>query len=132
MTPVVVDTDVVSFLFKDDSRGRLYLPYMENRDCLISFMTQAELEQWALLAKWNEKRRAWMQLFLERFVVVASSHDLVVKWAEVMVAGRRAGRRIETADAWVAATAMLYDGPLITNNRNDYLGIPGLKLISES
>jgi len=43
MTPVVVDTDVVSFLLKNDSRAQLYLPLMRNRDLLVSFMTEAEL-----------------------------------------------------------------------------------------
>jgi len=28
MTPVVVDTDVVSFLFKNDSRAQRYLPLL--------------------------------------------------------------------------------------------------------
>jgi tRNA(fMet)-specific endonuclease VapC len=46
MKPVVVDTDVVSFLFKSDSRSHVYLPHLEDRRWLISFMTQAELEQW--------------------------------------------------------------------------------------
>jgi predicted nucleic acid-binding protein len=31
------------------------------------------------------------------------SRDLVLKWAEVMVAVRRTGHRIETADAWIGA-----------------------------
>ena len=43
MTPVVVDTDVVSFLLKNDSRAQLYLPLMRNRDLLVSLMTEAEL-----------------------------------------------------------------------------------------
>jgi predicted nucleic acid-binding protein len=45
MTPVVVDTDVVSFLFKSDSRAQLYLPLLRNRELVVSFMTEAELEQ---------------------------------------------------------------------------------------
>ena len=52
MTPVVVDTDVVSFLFKNDSRAQLYLPLLKDRELLVSFMTEAELEQWILLARW--------------------------------------------------------------------------------
>jgi predicted nucleic acid-binding protein len=43
MTPVVVDTDVVSFLLKNDSRAQLYVPLMRNRDLLVSLMTEAEL-----------------------------------------------------------------------------------------
>jgi len=38
---------------------------------------------------------------------------------------------LETADAWIAATALLYDAPLITHDAGDYLGVPGLKLITE-
>jgi len=127
MKPIVLDTDVVSFLFKADSRAQLYLPHLDNRQWFISFMTEAELEQWALLANWSEKRIEWLRLFLGRFAIVPSSHDLVLKWAEAMVAARRNGRRIETADAWVAATALLYDAPLLTHNKADYLGVPGLR-----
>ena len=128
MKPVVLDTDVVSFLFKSDTRAQRYLPLLQDRQWFISFMTEAELEQWALLANWSEKRVDWLRLFLSRFVVVPSSHDLVLKWAEAMVAARRNGRRIETADAWIAATALLYDVPLLTHNKADYLGVPGLQL----
>ena len=127
MKPIVLDTDVVSFLFKADTRAQIYLPQLQERQWSISFMTEAELEQWTLLANWSEKRVVWLRLFLSRFVVVPSSHDLVLKWAGAMVAARRNGRRIETADAWIAATALLYNAPLLTHNKADYLGIPGLQ-----
>src|SRR5215469_4510110 len=120
MMPVVLDADVVSFLFKNDSQAQGYIPHLGDRQWVILFMTGAELAQWALLSKWNSQRTEWLRVFLARFVIVPSSHDLVVRWAEVMVAARRAGGRIETADAWVAATASLYDAALITHNANDY------------
>jgi len=31
---------------------------------------------------------------------------------------------------WIAATAPLYNAPLVTHNRGDYLGGPGLNLVS--
>jgi len=58
---------------------------------------------------------------------VPLSHVLVLKWAEAMVAARRNGRRIETAGAWIASTALLYVAPLLTHNKTDYLGVPGLQ-----
>ncbi len=131
MKSIVLDTDVVSFLFKGDTRGQIYLPQLQDRQWLISFMTEAELEQWALLANWSAKRAEWLRLFVNRSVIVPSSHDLVLKWAEAMVAARRSGRRIETADAWIAATALLYDAPLLTHNQTDYLGVPGLRFSDE-
>ena len=36
---VLIDTDVVSFLYKDDDRGASYLPYLSNQLPIISFMT---------------------------------------------------------------------------------------------
>jgi predicted nucleic acid-binding protein len=74
MKPIVLDTDVVSFLFKADTRAQVYLPQLQDRQWFISFMTEAELEQWALLANWGGKRIVWLRLFLSRFVVVPSSH----------------------------------------------------------
>lgn len=130
MTEVVVDTDVVSFLFKNHPLGYRYDPELVGRVPLISFMTVAELERWALQYQWSSKRLHWLHLYLKRFVVVPSSLDLCHKWAGVTVAAQAAGRRIESADAWIAATAVLHNVPLVTHNRNDYLGVPGLKLIT--
>ena len=130
MTEVIVDTDVVSFLFKGHPIGQLYGADLAGRAAGVSFMTVAEVERWALQHRWGSQRIHWLRLYIERFTIVPSSPDLCRKWAEVMVAAQAAGPRIETADAWIAATALLYNAPLVTNNGGDYLGVPGLKLIS--
>jgi tRNA(fMet)-specific endonuclease VapC len=132
MTQIVVDTDVVSFLLKNHPIGRHYDPELVGRVALISFMTVAEVERWAIQYRWGEPRLNWLHMYLKRFTVVPSSPDLCRKWAEVMAAAQAAGRRIECADAWIAATALLYKVPLVTHNRNDYLGVPGLTLISHA
>ena len=130
MSSVVLDTDVVSFLFKNHPLGALYEGEVAGRTLLISFMTLAELDRWALQSQWGEGRRGWLRLYLERFVVMPYSRVLCTKWAEATVTAQSRGCRIECADAWIAATALLYDLPLVTHNRSDYLGVPGLKLIS--
>ncbi len=43
MEPAVVDTDVVSYLFKGDTRAVGYEPLLAGRLRVVSFMTQAEL-----------------------------------------------------------------------------------------
>jgi predicted nucleic acid-binding protein len=95
-------------------------------------MTVAEIERWVLQYRWGKQRIQLLRTFLQQFTVVPSSPDLCRKWAEVMVTAQAAGRRIESADAWIAATALLHDAPLLTNNRNDYLGVAGLTLISHA
>jgi predicted nucleic acid-binding protein len=94
-------------------------------------MTEAELEQWALIANWSDKRTDWLRLFMARFAVAPSSRALVPTWARTMAAARKGGRRIETTDAWIAATALLYDAPLLTHNKSDYARVPGLRFGDE-
>lgn len=129
---VVVDTDVVSFTFKEDSRAALYRPHLDNRLTLISFMTLAELDRWVIEHNWGTTRRRRLENFLRDFMFCFCDRALCQKWAEAMSSTRRNGYPIETADAWIAATALLYEIPLVTHNRNHYLGVDGLTLISEA
>src|ERR1035441_9447838 len=48
MTEVIVDTDVVSFLFKNHPIGQLYGADLAGRAAGVSFMTVADVERWAL------------------------------------------------------------------------------------
>lgn len=130
MSRLVVDTDVVSFLFKNHSIARLYDADLQGHTLLLSFMTVAELDRWVIQRQWGEARRQWLSRYLDPFVILPFNRALCSKWAEATVAAQARGFRIECADAWVAATALLYDVPLVTHNRSDYRGVPGLKIIS--
>ena len=55
MNAVVVDTDVVSLVFKGDSRAEKYVSALSTPDLLVSFMTEAELERWILQARWGSR-----------------------------------------------------------------------------
>jgi predicted nucleic acid-binding protein len=129
---VVVDTDVVSFLFRRDTRAALYRPHLTGRTLTISFMTLAELDQWALERNWGNARRQRLAEHLADYIVHPYERDLCRWWATVRVAGRRLGRPIEVADAWIAATALLYGVPLITHNPAHFANVPGLAVISEA
>ena len=105
---VVVDTDVLSFLFKSDTRADLYRPHLVGRRPAISFMTLAELLRWPLANGWGAGRRRRLELYVSRFVVHGYDEDLCRVWAEVTDTARRSGRAIQCADAWIAATALLH------------------------
>jgi tRNA(fMet)-specific endonuclease VapC len=84
MTAVIVDTDVASFLFKEDTRAELYKPHLIQVVASISFMTLAELEQWAIVHKWGARQRGELLQFIRsQFVVIDSTAALCRKWAEV-------------------------------------------------
>lgn len=128
---LVVDTDVASFLFKKDTRAALYAPHLAGHMLTISFQTLAELELWALSAGWGARRQQQLEQYLRRYLVQDSSPTLCRRWAEVQDDARRRGRPVATADAWVAATALFLDVPLVTNNGSHFSSIPGLTVISE-
>jgi predicted nucleic acid-binding protein len=133
MRSLVVDTNIVSYVYKKDSRADLYEPHLADAITVISFMTLAEMERWALARNWSAKRRAEMlEKVLGRFAVIESDHTLCRMWAEVSEAVRRQGRHIETADAWIAATALLYGAELVTHNAGDFNFVPGLTVITEA
>ncbi len=129
---VVVDTDVFSLVFKKDTRASLYQQHLDDRQLILSFMSVAELQRWALDRRWGGRRRSESDRYLQRFTIYHSDEDLCHWWAAVMVGAKARGRRIEVADAWIAATALLYDLPLVTHNPDDFAGVAGLRIITES
>ncbi|HWQ34800.1 MAG TPA: type II toxin-antitoxin system VapC family toxin [Blastocatellia bacterium] len=132
METVVVDTDVISYLFKGDTRGELYSSHLEDRLGVISFMTLAELDYWPAFHNRGQRRRTDPALFLQPYIVVESDRELCRMWAEVRHQVQRSGFQIETADAWIAATALLHQIPLVTHNRSHFIHVNGLTIISES
>src|SRR6266705_507340 len=106
MNVAIVDTDVVSMLFKGDTRAMAYRPHVTGRLLGISFMTLAELERWALEREWRASRKLELAQHLTHYAVLPVSRELCLKWAEVCCNAKKKGRPIQTADAWIAASAL--------------------------
>jgi predicted nucleic acid-binding protein len=130
MNAAVVDTDVVSILFKGDTRATAYRQHITGRLLGISFMIPAELERWALERQWGPSRKLDLARHLTHYTVLPVSRELCRLWAEVSFNAKRKGRPMQTADAWIAASALYYQVPLITNNARHYSVIEGLIVIS--
>ncbi len=128
----VIDTDVWSYLYKGSDEAKLYESHLFGNVLVISFQTQAELLQGVIAASWGERRRQHLESRLGRYVIEHSSDALSLHWAEAMDSARRNGRPIAAADAWVAATALHLGVPLITHNKNHFIGVDRLTIISES
>jgi len=129
---VVIDTDVLSYLIKGDTRTRLYRRHLAGKVWVVSFMTVAELDWWAARHRWGQARREEMERYLRSAEIHHSDRDFCRNWAE---ATRRAARRcrpILCADAWIAASALTLGVPLVTHNAADYAGVEGLTVVSEA
>ena len=129
---LVLDTDVVSFLYKQDTRAELYRPHLNDPPFSISFMTLAELRSWMRHRNWGTDRRQNLERYLQRYQLIYATDELCEFWAQATDSARRNGRPIGAADAWIAATALMQGVSLVTHNRSDYEGVEGLSIISES
>jgi tRNA(fMet)-specific endonuclease VapC len=69
MDHILLDTDVFHFFFKRDSRRELYLAEVHGRQPCLSFMSVAELKQWAIVRKWSAQTRDRLTRTLQHYVI---------------------------------------------------------------
>jgi predicted nucleic acid-binding protein len=130
MADCVVDTNVVSYLFRGDTRADPYREFLAGKRLAISFMTVAELRSWALIRNWGAQRRTRLDWELRRFSIRYADDSLCEAWATIISNGDRMGRQITAADGWIAAPAWLDNIPLVTHNRRHFKAINELQIIS--
>lgn len=131
MSIVLLDTDVASYLFKKDSRRQLFASHLLNHELAIAIMTVAELFQWAAMRNWGEQRVQKMESWIERFTILSVGMEVCRAWAVVRAHRSALGLPISPQDAWIAATAIRYQIPLVIHNAGDYQQILELRVISE-
>ncbi|HEY9631349.1 MAG TPA: hypothetical protein V6C84_29005 [Coleofasciculaceae cyanobacterium] len=56
MSLLLIDTDIASFIFKGSNYADPYLPLLSGQELALSFMSVAELFQWAILRQWGDRR----------------------------------------------------------------------------
>ena len=130
MSLLLIDTDIVSFVFKGSDYADPYIPLLSGHELALSFMTVAELFQWAILRRWGDRRLAQLERYLLNYLVIPTDQPLCREWANVRAERQNTGRPISPQDAWIAATALRYDLPLVTHNAKDLRDIPNLQLIT--
>lgn len=125
---VVVDTCILSYIYKKDTRAKAYLRLLSGLEPLLSFMTVAELYRWPLESNWGEARTTSLKLFVSSYAMLPFNKDVCWIWAQIK---EIKGRPMKDPDAWIAATAIAYQHPLVTHNVRDFEHINALKLIHE-
>jgi predicted nucleic acid-binding protein len=126
----LLDTNIVSFLFKGHALAARYVPHLTGHSLVLSFMSLAELYEGARRARWSTARFARMRTRLTSYTVLFSTPQLCERWGEIRF--QRRSQPIDGSDAWIAATAIEYDCELVTHNPKDFHGISGLTVITEA
>ncbi|WP_320670736.1 PIN domain-containing protein [Patulibacter defluvii] len=131
--PVLLDTDVFSCLLKGPRQAASWTPVVAGKHVLVSFVTVAELFAWAEIHRWGSPRRNALARAISTVTVIPPNQELIAEWASVRAEslrdGHPLGARSQTHDAWIAASARLYELPLATGNGRHFAGVAGIALI---
>jgi tRNA(fMet)-specific endonuclease VapC len=80
---VLLDTNLVSYLMRGDSRAELYRHHLEGKTLAVSFMTVAELYEGAYRRGWREDRMSRLEALIRNYVVVPFSNRTCQIWGRV-------------------------------------------------
>jgi predicted nucleic acid-binding protein len=81
MSPVLIDTDIASFIFKGSNYADPYSPLLSGQELAISFMTIAELFQWSIVRQWGDRRLVQLEQYLSNYLVIPVDQSLCRQWA---------------------------------------------------
>ena len=129
---ILLDTNIVSFFFKTDSRSALYAPWLRGQTLAITFVTAGELYRWPLERGWGMQKREALDRLTRSFAILPYDDALSRSWASLMADGKRRGCVPTFADSWIAATAIRHGLVLVTHNPSDFFGIEQLTIWSRA
>src|SRR5438874_11355926 len=109
-TLAVVDTDVISFLFKNHSLAPPYRAVLAGRPLSVSLITLADIEYGLEAKKWG-RQPARPYASFSRFTPLLPDTETTQLWARVKSGCEKKGRPITFADAWIAAAAFQLNAP---------------------
>lgn len=91
MSPIVVDTDVASYI-NWHSSARRYVDALGGFELILSFMSIAEMRMGSIVAQWGVRRRNLLEQFIQGIGIVYPDDGLCTSWARLRAEARTAGR----------------------------------------
>ena len=130
MNIVLIDTNVASILLNPkQALCADCILAVAGQHLTIAFMTRAELSLWPAANNWGQARRADLAKHFTKYTTLLPDEETCEFWVRVKDGCKRKGRPIQTADAWIAATALQWDIPLITSDYGDFAAVDGLEIV---
>lgn len=125
----VVDTNVLSYTLLGSMQGEYYRSMLKGYFHGVTCVTPEELYFGAERRNWGARKMAALQALLDECVLLPVSMEIARTSASLRAQRERAGRPLDRADAWIAATALCTRAPLFTHDR-DFEGIEGLQIMT--
>ncbi len=121
--PILVDTDVATWLLTGAVQREPWLPLLRGHVLVLSFANVGELLALPVVRSWGRDRSgAWSDGIRKTFVVLPFTIAVAEQWATLHVKYRGHMQHGGANDLWVAASALSADPllPLATNNLSDF------------
>ena len=106
----------------DDTRCGVFV---EREDAVISFISRIEVLGFHGFGNLSPDRQSRLREVIASMVELELNEALISK--AILL---RQEKRMSLADAMIAATAIVYDLPLVTRNVDDFKHIAGLRLVN--
>jgi tRNA(fMet)-specific endonuclease VapC len=119
----IVDTMLVSYIFRGDPLALPYRPELESDQPLyLSAQTIGELYFGAEYKGWGKPKQQKIDSLVSEYVVLPIDHETAMHYAAVRAVSKKAGRFLTSQDAWIVATAKQYGLTLISNDLDVTIG----------
>ena len=120
----LIDTSgVIKYLNESfPSEGLVFMDEIIDRECIISFIAEIELQVWNPPDPDDSKV---YQSFVAESTVVGLQDDIIQETIRI-----RKSYKLKLPDALIVATALVSDMILIADNDKDFLLVPELKYIN--
>jgi tRNA(fMet)-specific endonuclease VapC len=131
MPRLMLDTNICAYIIKRRPPAlRRHFEMIDPSDVAVSCIVVAELWTGVMKSNRSAKNRTALENFLTDIVVLDWPKAAVRLYASVRAHLERLGSRIGEMDLLIAAHALHENLPLVTNNREEFRRVPGLKVES--
>jgi tRNA(fMet)-specific endonuclease VapC len=127
---LLIDTDVFSYLFRKTKEEPDFAPLVQQRKAYISFVTIGEFYFGVYKAGWGARKIDNLKRELYRYVILYPDYTACLLYGDIKAECTAKGCPASDPDYWIAACALSFDIPLLTNNWKHFNNIPGIKIIS--
>lgn len=128
MIKYLIDSDILIDFLNNKTEAIKLLIRFEESEMAISSITFAEILEGLVD---NHKKYLNVKKGLGKLSILVVDTNIAEKFANVRARLRGEGQLIENMDIFIAATALIHNLALITNNKKDFERIKGLKLYGD-
>lgn len=120
--PLLVDTDVFSFLLTGRDPGPVFEPLVDGHQFVLSFAVVGELRAGAFKAGWRQPRVEALERRIRMCVVMNPTNDISTHYGRIHAECRDQLKKDGSNDMWTAACSLSQTPPIpiVTNNRSDF------------